>query len=158
MITNHWLKSLKLIVLSSSGTALEFYDFTIYAYLASVINVLFFPNKNLTLSLIETYAVFSIGFLVRPLGSIIFGYIGDKLSRKSALIICIMTMAFSTFFIGLIPTSGCFANFSAYLLIIFRIIQGLSAGGEVTGAALYILEHNTKNKGFYGSFVCGLLS
>ncbi|MFN3977898.1 MAG: MFS transporter, partial [Sulfurihydrogenibium azorense] len=97
--------STKKVALSGMvGNILEWYDFTLYGYLAVILSKLFFPSDNEFASLLASFGAFAVGFFFRPLGSVILGYIGDKYGRKKALIISIFLMAFPTFFIGLLPT------------------------------------------------------
>lgn len=130
----------KIIAASSVGTILEWYDFSLFAYLTPLIAAHFFPKENPFVGLMLTYAVFAIGFFVRPLGATIFGHIGDKFGRKKALTLSIVLMAAATFLMGLLPTYATIGVFAPALLIVLRIMQGLSAGGESAGAILFSLE------------------
>ncbi len=134
------------------GNVLEWYDFTLYGYLAIVLSKLFFPSENEFVSLIASFGAFAVGFLFRPIGSFLFGYIGDKYGRKKALLISIFLMAFPTFLIGLLPTYHDIGILAPILLTILRILQGLSTGGEYTTSVSFVVEHSPSDKrGFFGS-------
>ncbi|MDM7273236.1 MFS transporter [Sulfurihydrogenibium azorense] len=145
--------STKKVALSGMvGNILEWYDFTLYGYLAVILSKLFFPSDNEFASLLASFGAFAVGFFFRPLGSVILGYIGDKYGRKKALIISIFLMAFPTFFIGLLPTYNDIGVLAPILLIILRILQGISTGGEYTTSVSFVVEHSPAEKrGFYGS-------
>src|SRR5690606_18861165 len=120
----------RIVVASGIGTTLEFYDFGVYGYLAIIIAANFFTEQNPVTALLSTLATFAVAFLVRPIGGIIFGHIGDKISRKRALALSVLGMATATFLIGVLPTYAVIGVFAPILLVALRIIQGLSAGGE----------------------------
>src|SRR5688572_24515300 len=130
-----------LIIGGSIGNLTEWYNFLLYGYLASVISQLFFPLQNTLLSLSLTFTVFALSFFVRPLGGIVFGWIGDTYGRQRALVISLMMMAIPTLLIGCLPTYSSLGIASPLLLCLFRICQGFSAGGEHTGSAVYLAEH-----------------
>lgn len=134
-------KILHIIIGGTIGNLTEWYNFLLYGYLASTISQLFFPSQNKLMSLTLTFTVFALSFFVRPLGGILFGWIGDTYGRQRALIISLVIMAISTFLIGCLPTYTSIGIFSPILLCLFRICQGLSAGGEHTGSAVYIAEY-----------------
>lgn len=123
------------------GNLTEWYNFLLYGYLATVISQEFFPSKNSLLSLTLTFTVFAVSFLMRPLGGILFGWIGDTYGRQRALICSIIMIAIPTFLISILPTYRSIGIASPILLCVFRIMQGLSAGGEHTGSAVYVAEH-----------------
>jgi MHS family proline/betaine transporter-like MFS transporter len=137
------------------GNALEWYEFTLYGYFASIIGKLFFPTTDPVASLIAAFAVFSAGFLMRPLGAVIFGHIGDKMGRKKALLISIYLMALPTALIGLMPTYHDIGWMASVLLTVIRLLQGISIGGEFTGSMVFIIEHSPDHKrGLSGSYAC----
>lgn len=129
-----------IIIGGAIGNLSEWYNFLLYGYLASTISQLFFPTHNQLISLSLTFTVFALSFFVRPFGGILFGWIGDTYGRQRALIISLVMMAIPTFLIGCLPTYQSIGILSPVLLLILRIIQGLSAGGEHTGSAVYIAE------------------
>lgn len=144
-----------IIFASSIGTIMEWYDFLIYATAAALVfNKLFFPNFDALAGTLAALGTYAVGFLARPLGGALFGHFGDRLGRKSMLIVTLLTMGITTFVIGLLPTYASIGIFAPILLIILRIVQGIGLGGEWGGAALIVLEHAPPEKrGFYGSFV-----
>jgi MFS transporter, MHS family, proline/betaine transporter len=145
------------------GNVLEWYDFAVYGYVATIIAKNFFPQGNETAALLATFAAFGIGFLARPLGGIIIGWVGDKYGRKTALLITIFLMALGTVLIGLIPTYAAIGLLAPAILVLARLMQGFSAGGEWGGSTAFIVEWAPEGRrGFYGSFqqmsvVAGLL-
>lgn len=147
------MASYKNIALSGMiGNILEWYDFTLYGYLAVVLSKLFFPSENEIVSLIASFGAFAVGFFFRPVGSVLFGYIGDKYGRKKALLLSIFLMAFPTFLIGLLPTYYEIGILAPIILTILRILQGLSTGGEYTTSVSFVVEHSPPEKrGFFGS-------
>lgn len=143
----------RLLILSSLGGVLEFYDFIIFALFAGYISHAFFPATDALASLLITFATFAIGYLVRPLGGIVFGHFGDRFGRKATFTVSILMMAVATLAIGLIPTYYSIGMFAPVLIISLRVIQGLSIGGEIPGAITYVSESFTDNKGF----ACGII-
>jgi len=137
----------KSVFATGVGNAMEWFDFGLYSYLAVIISQNFFSAvDNDELKLMFTFGTFAIAFLMRPLGGIIFGRIGDKLGRKIVLTITIILMAFSTLLIGLLPTYDQIGIWAPILLLVARIIQGFSTGGEYAGAMVYIAESSPDNK------------
>ena len=135
------------------GNVLEWYDFAVYGYLATIIAKNFFPPGDEVAALLATFAAFGVGFVVRPLGGIVIGRIGDTRGRKVALILTILLMAVGTVLIGLIPTYSTIGVLAPILLVLARLMQGFSAGGEWGGSTAFIVEWAPANKrGFYGSF------
>ena len=142
--------ALKVILSCLAGNTLEWFDFAVYGYIAPLIATQFFPSKNYLASLLLMYSVFALGFLTRPLGGILFGYVGDVYGRKCALILSSFCMAIPTFCIGLLPTYDHIGVMAPVCLLICRICQGLSVGGEFTGSFLYLTEHAPiKRRGFF---------
>jgi len=133
---------------------MEWYDFAVYGYFATVIGHNFFPAKDASSSLIAAFGVFAAGFLMRPLGSLVFGFVGDRLGRKLALTASVMVMAVPTFLIGLLPTYRQAGLAAPILLVLLRLVQGLSVGGEYTTSGIFLVEHSVAaRRGFLGSFV-----
>lgn len=145
----------KRVILSCMvGNALEWYDFALYGYFATTIGQLFFPKFSMVASLMATFGVFAAGFIMRPLGGIIFGHIGDKIGRKSALLWSIYLMAIPTTFIGLLPTYEQIGWLAPFFLTAIRLLQGLSMGGEFSGSMIFVVENaQQNNRGLYGSWV-----
>jgi len=134
------------------GNILEWYEFALYGYFVHTISTLFFPVNNQALSLIATFSVFAVGFLMRPLGAVVFGHIGDRYGRRKALILAIFCMAIPTGLMGLLPAYETLGIYAAILLTFLRLLQGLAVGGEFTGSIVYLVEHAPQHqRGFYGS-------
>ncbi len=142
------------IAASSAGTVFEWYDFFIYGTLAALIGAAFFPSDNETLQILLVWAGFAVGFGFRPLGAILFGFLGDKLGRKYTFLVTVTLMGVATAGVGLIPTAATIGIAAPIIVILFRILQGLALGGEYGGAAIYVAEHAPPEKrGFYTSFI-----
>jgi MHS family proline/betaine transporter-like MFS transporter len=136
------------------GNALEFYDFTLYAIFAVTIGKLFFPLGNSTASLIASWGAFAAGFMMRPLGAIVFGSLGDKYGRKFSLSLTILLTGLPTLVIALLPGYEHLGILAPIILILCRLCQGLCTGGEYNGAAIFALEHFGKLKpGMIGGFI-----
>ncbi len=143
----------KVVVSGVIGNTLENYDYVLYANFAVIISKMFFPAGDLYTSLIATFGVFAAGFLTRPIGALIFGHIGDKYSRKTALSFSIMLMSFPTSLIGLLPTYSEIGILAPIALVIIRMMQGISIGGETSGFMTYLMESvpNQKRKHLFGA-------
>lgn len=140
----------KVILSCLAGNTLEWFDFAVYGYIAPLVATQFFPSENYLASLLLMYSVFALGFLTRPLGAILFGYVGDVYGRKFALILSSLCMAIPTFCIGLLPTYDHIGIMAPVCLLICRLCQGLSVGGEFTGSFIYLTEHAPlKRRGFF---------
>lgn len=146
-------KQKHLLFLSGLGGLLEFYDFIIYALLASYIAHDFFPTGNYITSLLATFATFSVGYLIRPIGGFVFGHYGDKIGRKISFTLTIFLMAISTFAIGLVPTYQSIGITAPIILLILRLLQGFSIGGEIPGAITYISESVPERHGLGCSLI-----
>jgi MHS family proline/betaine transporter-like MFS transporter len=134
------------------GNVLEWYDFSVYAFVATIIAKQFFPAGNEMSALLATFAAFGIGFLARPLGGVVIGRYGDVSGRKAALVLTILLMACGTVLIGLIPSYASIGVAAPLLLVVARLMQGFSAGGEWGGSTAFIVEWAPeKRRGFYGS-------
>ena len=132
-----------------SGNIMEWYDFAIYGYMAATIGKHFFPSDDPMVSLIASYGAFAAGFLSRPLGGILFGYIGDRLGHKKLLMLSVLLMGIASFLIGVLPTQEQIGIAAPILLIMLRICQGLSVGGEYTGSIAYIADNAPINRRGY---------
>ncbi|WP_336975547.1 MFS transporter [Acinetobacter pittii] len=144
----------KVVAASAIGSFVEWYEFSIYGYLAVVLGTVFFSGAAPALQLIASLGAFAVAFLARPIGGVLFGWIGDTVGRKTALSLALWLMASATFCIGLLPAYSQIGVLSPILLILLRLIQGLSAGGEVCGAAIFVAEHsNESNRTFTTSLI-----
>ncbi len=136
-----------------SGNIMEWYDFAVYGYFAPVISQQFFPSDDPQASLIATFGAFAAGFLVRPLGGVLFGHLGDKIGRKFVMILSGVLMTLPSFLIGILPTFSQIGIWAAVLLIAMRILQGLSVGGEYTTSIIFLAEHAKRDsRGFMASW------
>ena len=139
----------KSVVAGSIGVLVHWFDWAVYAYLAGTIAVVFFPESNSSSGLLAAFAVFAVSFLVRPIGAIIFGRLGDRLGRKQTLSIVILSMALATLVLGLLPGYSSIGIAAPILLIATRVVQGLAAGGEFGSAAAFLGEFSpAKRRGF----------
>ncbi|BBQ01223.1 proline/betaine transporter (plasmid) [Burkholderia sp. SFA1] len=136
------------------GNAMEWFDFGVYSYIAVVLGKVFFPSSSPSAQLIATFGTFAAAFLVRPIGGMVFGPLGDKIGRQRVLAMTMIMMAVGTFCIGLIPSYASIGIFAPVLLLVARLVQGFSTGGEYGGAATFIAEFSTDaRRGFYASFL-----
>jgi MFS family permease len=145
------LKELRRVVIAAAvGNIIEWYDFYIFGSLASILAVKFFEKSHPVAAFLSTIALFSIGFLIRPLGAFVFGWLGDKVGRKYTFLVTLSGMGLSTAVIGIIPTYAQIGLAAAVILFILRLIQGLCLGGEYGGAITYVAEHIADEKrGYY---------
>jgi len=145
----------RLVILASSvGTVIEWYDFYLYGSLAAIITVQFFSGVNETTGYIFALMAFAAGFAVRPFGAIFFGRLGDLWGRKNTFLVTMLLMGLSTFVVGLLPSYAAIGVAAPIILIAMRLLQGLALGGEYGGAATYVAEHAPPGKrGFYTSFI-----
>jgi len=150
----------RVVAAAMVGNALEIYDLVIYGYFATIIATHFFPQQDKFTAIASTFAIFFIGYLARPLGALFFGRMGDNFGRKPALITSITLMALSTGGIGLLPDYAAMGMWATLLLLVLRLLQGFSCGGELIGSMIFVIEHAPRaQRGFYGSFVeAGLMS
>ncbi len=139
---------------SAIGTTIEWYDFFLYNTMtAIVLNKLFFPNADILISTLLAYVTSFVGFLSRPIGGVIFGHYGDRIGRKTVLILTVLIMGIATFLIGLLPTYATAGVWAPLMLLALRIFQGIGIGGEWGGAVLMAVEHSPDGRrGFYGSW------
>tara|TARA_R110002072_G_scaffold121684_2_gene255837 strand:- start:1934 stop:3355 length:1422 start_codon:yes stop_codon:yes gene_type:complete len=130
----------RLIMAGIIGNVMEWYDFAVYGYFAIVIGKLFFPSDDPSVSLIAAYGAFAAGFLARPIGGLLLGRLGDLIGRRHVLIVSILCMALPTFLMGALPTQAEIGIMAPLLLVLLRIIQGLSVGGEFTSSSVFLAE------------------
>src|SRR6266705_1876678 len=142
------------VAASFIGTTIEWYDFFLYGTAAALVfNKLFFPKVEPSAGTLLALATYGVGFLARPVGGIVFGHFGDRIGRKSMLVLTLMIMGVATFLIGVVPTYNQVGPLAPVLLVVLRIAQGFGVGGEWGGAVLMAVEHAPKGKrGFYGSW------
>ena len=131
----------KAITGASIGNAVEWFDFAIYGFLATIIAANFFPSDDDTAALLKTFAIFAAAFFLRPLGGLVFGPLGDRIGRQRVLAVVILLMSGATLAIGLLPTYHSIGLAAPLLLLVFRCLQGFSAGGEYGGGATYLAEY-----------------
>lgn len=144
---------IRMIAAGTVGNIMEWYDFAVYGYFAETIGRHFFPSQHASTSLIAAFGVFAAGFLMRPLGGVVFGHIGDRVGRKAALTISVLAMAIPTFLIGILPGYATLGVAAPILLVVLRMIQGLSVGGEYTTSIVFLVESaGRKHHGFAGSW------
>jgi len=135
------------------GNVMEWYDFAVYGYFAAIIGRHFFPAENPVSSLLAAFGVFAAGFLMRPVGSIVFGHIGDRAGRKAALTLSVLAMAIPTLLIGLLPTFAQIGLAAPALLVLLRLVQGLSVGGEYGTSITFLVERaSPERRGFFGGW------
>ena len=144
----------KVVIAACFGTFLEWYDFLTFATLAVVFGPLFFPSHDPTSGLLASLATFGVGMVVRPLGAALFGSMGDRIGRKPVFMITITLMGIATIGVGFLPTYEQVGIWAPIFLVSLRLLQGLSAGGEIGGSAVYLTEHaGNTNRGFKTSFL-----
>jgi MFS family permease len=136
------------------GSALEYYDFFIYATAAALVfPQLFFPSSDPTVAIVASLATYGVGYVARPIGAFVLGHLGDTHGRKNVLLVCMFLMGFSTMAVGLLPTYGQVGLLAPVLLVILRLIQGFAVAGEISGASSMILEHAPfGRRGYFASF------
>ena len=144
----------QVIAASFIGTTIEWYDFFLYGSAAALVfGQLFFPNIDPLVGTLAAFGTFGVGFVARPVGGVIFGHYGDRIGRKTMLVVSLLMMGIATFVIGLLPTADSIGIWAPILLVIMRLFQGLGVGGEWGGAVLLAVEHSPENRrGYYGSW------
>src|ERR1700742_1679863 len=142
----------KLIVATSIGNALEWYDITIYGYFAVYLSKAFFPNDDQTTSLLLTFATFGLAYLARPVGGIVLGAYADRYGRKSSLLISIVLMTIGTSAIAIMPTFATIGIWAPAAVLAARLVQGFSAGGEFGSSTAFLVEHRPDRRGFIASW------
>lgn len=143
----------RLVIAGLLGNVLEWYDFSVYGYFAVSIGHHFFPSQHPTTSLLAAFGVFAAGFLMRPVGAVLFGHIGDNWSREKALSLSVMAMAIPTFLIGVLPDYHEIGVTASVLLIVLRLAQGVSVGGEYTTSIVFVVEKSVpRRRGFMATW------
>lgn len=143
----------RLLLAGVAGNVLEWFDFAVYGFFAVIIGKLFFPAADPVAQVIAAFGVFAVGFLMRPIGGILLGYIGDKYGRHKAMLISVAAMAIPTFLVGSLPTYATLGLAAPIILLLLRMVQGLSVGGEYTTSVVYMIENTPEHRrGFVGSF------
>ncbi|HVT62403.1 MAG TPA: MFS transporter [Legionellaceae bacterium] len=151
--------SKKAILTGISGTALQWYDFALFGYFAPIIALTFFPKDNPVSAMLSAFGVFAVGYLLAPIGSVVFGHIGDHYGRKRALSLSILGMAIPSAMIGMLPGYQSIGLLAPILVTLLRITQGFVAGSEFTGSAIFLVEHaKPGQKAFYGSLTSSAYS
>ena len=153
----------KAVTAGAIGNFVEWYDYSVYGFFATVIASQFFPSEDRVASLLATFAVFAVAFFMRPVGAFVFGHYGDTIGRRNTLAAAIIMMGIATLMIGVLPSYAQIGVLAPILLVVARLLQGFSAGGEWSGSAAFMVEYAPENKrGLYGSWqqvsiVAGLL-
>jgi MHS family proline/betaine transporter-like MFS transporter len=146
-------RNLKTVSAGVIGNVLEWYDFALYGFFAPVISELFFPAGSHLAALLQTFGIFAVGYLMRPVGGLIFGHIGDTWGRKKALELSVLAMALPTMLLGLLPGHAEIGLAAPILLTLIRVVQGISVGGELIGSVSFLGEHSPPGRrGFLGSW------
>jgi len=136
----------RVVVAGIAGNVMEWYDFAVYGYFARTIGQLYFPADDPSLSLMAAFGAFAVGFFMRPMGAVVFGYIGDRVGRAHSLLWSVVVMAIPTFAIGLLPTYHEVGIGASVLMLLCRILQGLAVGGEYTGSVVFLAERAPPGK------------
>jgi MFS family permease len=140
----------RVVLAAAVGNVIEWYDFYVFGSLAAILSAKFFEKSHPVAALLSTVALFSVGFLIRPLGALVFGRIGDRVGRKYTFLVTLSGMGLSTALIGVVPTYAAIGVLAAIILFLLRVVQGLCLGGEYGGAITYVAEHVTDEKrGYY---------
>ena len=145
----------RIIAAGAIGNVLEWYDFAVYGYFAAAIGRAFFPSEDKVAQELAAFGIFAVGFLMRPVGGALIGYIGDRLGRRAALTFSVAAMAIPTFLVGVLPGHDTLGLAAPILLTLLRMIQGLSVGGEYTTSIVFMIEHaKPGSRGMVGAVGC----
>jgi MHS family proline/betaine transporter-like MFS transporter len=145
----------RIIVAGAIGNVLEWYDFAVYGYFAAAIGRTFFPSEDKVAQVLAAFGIFAVGFLMRPVGGALIGYIGDHMGRRAALTFSVAAMAIPTFLVGVLPGYETLGIAAPVLLTLLRMIQGLSVGGEYTTSVVFVVEHaKSDSRGLIGAVGC----
>ncbi|HZN30426.1 MAG TPA: MFS transporter [Xanthobacteraceae bacterium] len=143
----------KVVVAGVIGNALEWYDFALYGYFAVAIGHHFFPHEDAVAQLLSAFGVFALGYLMRPIGGVVVGHIGDRLGRRAALTFSVAAMTIPTFLIGVLPGYATLGIWAPVALTLLRVVQGLAVGGEYPCAMVFMVEHGGEGRrGLLGAF------
>lgn len=145
----------RIVITSLIGGMLEWAEYTFYAYMAVIFARLFFPSSETATGLLAAFAIFGVGYLMRPLGAIVFGYIGDKYGRRSALSLSMILMGLATFAMAILPTYAQVGFVAPLLLLCCRLIQGFAVSGELSGAAIFLIEHDQYKRPYFMGSLTG---
>lgn len=130
----------KMVWGASLGNVIEWYDFSLFGFMAPVIGPLFFPEQSHVMAVITTYIILAASFVMRPIGALIFGFFGDTTGRKKTLLVSVVMVAFLAILIGVIPTDQTIGVFAPLLLLVCRLVAGFAADGEIGGVVTYLVE------------------
>ena len=145
----------RVIAAGAIGNVLEWYDFAVYGYFAAAIGRTFFPSEDKVAQVLAAFGIFAVGFLMRPVGGALIGYIGDRLGRRAALTFSVASMAIPTFLVGVLPGYQTLGLAAPILLTLLRMVQGLSVGGEYTTSIVFMIEHaKPGSRGLIGAVGC----
>ncbi len=136
----------RVVAAAAIGSFVEFYDYAVYGYLAVTLAVVFFPSEDPVVGLLSAFAVFAVAFFVRPLGGVIAGHYGDKIGRQRTLAAVILLMSAATFAVGLLPGYAAIGIAAPILIVLLRLLQGFSAGGEIVGAMSFVAEYSPEGR------------
>ena len=150
-VTNKPISKAKNIIASFFGSVAEWYEFVVYAFCAPFLAPLFFPSDNQFISVLAIFGAFAVGFLMRPLGALVFGYFGDKYGRQKTVSVAVILIGLPTVVMGLMPTYETIGILAPIILILVRMLQGLSVGGQFTGSAVFINEHIGDKNRYFGA-------
>src|SRR5271170_4571101 len=153
--TEHRRQLRRALVASTVGTTIEWYDFLLYGTVSALVfGPLFFPQSNPLMGVLQSFGIFFIGFVGRPIGAAIFGHDGDRIGRKATLIVTLLVTGIATTAVGLVPSYDSIGIWGAILLTLIRLIQGIGVGGEWGGSVLLAMEwaQTTKHRGFIASW------
>src|ERR1700709_729329 len=142
----------RLIVATSIGNALEWYDITVYGYFAAYLSKAFFPNSDPTISILLTFGTFGLSYLIRPIGGVVLGAYADRHGRKASLMISIVMMTLGTLVIAFMPTYETIGMLAPIAVLAARLVQGFSAGGEFGSSTAFLVEHAPERRGFIASW------
>src|SRR5262249_43479476 len=147
----------RVIAAGTIGNVLEWYDFSIYGYFVTSIGRQFFPHQDAVAQLLSAFGVFALGYLMRPVGGVLIGHIGDRFGRRTALTVSVAAMAIRTFLIGILPGYATLGILAPIALTLLRMVQGLSVGGEYTSSMVFLVEHAPPGRrGLMGALIsCG---